>query len=641
MQMIRLLASINRNCMQPHKEMIRSITMKMRNLLRSIPFLLLMMSGLSLVLNCKGPASNSTPTFYTVSFDAQGGSTVESLTVEQGKTVTKPTDPVKASFTFSGWHKERECTTPWNFTTDTVTADITLYAKWTPIPPATVTVTFTVKGGNGTLTAKAGNTELTSPASVKKDTDVAFTPNPIAGYEVDYLLINGEKKSGTTVTVKADKNITAIVKFKTQGAPETQLFTVDYKAEPAAGGSISAKYSDGTAFSSGGKIEIGTVLVFTAKPNTGYDISTWTGATAEADNKTAKLTVTGNSSVTVMFIKQHAANQHTVTFDTQGGSPVASVKVEHGKTVTKPTDPKKTSFTFGGWYKERECTTRWNFATDTVTANCTLYAKWQSSPITIRFDPAKMTCEKNGNPVNNNDTVYENDMLYFKATLPSGQTVDKWTVNGMKTLMSGQYFWHKVLAANVQSNGITIGYTEKIAQQVTIHFNPSKMVCWKNLDTNTLSHTLISDGDSVYENDFLLFIAKPAAGKMVDSWTVNNSPSGSPIEGNFFFYQVKAQPSVLNIDYTEKTIEKLTLQFDTSKIQCKKLVDDSPIAPGLLDAGDMLVFSTKNGSAVTWKANNRPVDPHSPKLKHCALPFTKEMAQNYGNAHTLTISYDE
>ena len=530
--------------------------MKMRNLLRSIPFLLLMMSGLSLVLNCKGPASNSTPTFYTVRFDAQGGSTVESLTVEHGKTIEKPTDPVKASFTFSGWHKERECTTPWNFTTDTVTANITLYAKWTPIPPATVTVTFTVKGGNGTLTAKAGNTELTSPASVKKDTDVAFTPNPSAGYEVDYLLINGEKKSGTTVTVKADKNITAIVKFKTPGAPETQLFTVDYKAEPAAGGSISVKYSDGTAFSSGGKIETGTSLVFTAEPNSGYDISTWTGAAASHDKKTATLTVTANSSVTVTFIKQHAANQYTVNFDTQGGSPVASVKVEHGKTVTKPADPVKASFTFGGWYKERECTTRWNFATDTVTADITLYAKWQSSPITIRFNPSKMTCEKNGNPVSNNDTVYENDMLFFEAPRPSsGQTVDKWTVNSTERAHeTNRRFQYRVETADVQADGsITIGYTEKPAQQVTIRFDSSKMVCWKNPNEITLTGTLISNGTSVYENDELLFMAKPTVGKMVDSWTQNTSSGHSM--GNSFFYQVEAQPSDLNIDYTEKTVE--------------------------------------------------------------------------------------
>ena len=529
--------------------------MKMRNLLRSIPFLLLMMSGLSFVLNCKGPASNSTPTFYTVSFDAQGGSTVESLTVEQGKTVTKPADPVKASFTFSGWHKERECTTPWNFASDTVTANITLYAKWTPIPPATVTVTFTVKGGNGTLTAKAGNTELTSPASVKKDTDVAFTPNPSAGYEVDYLLINGVKKSGTTVTVKADKNITAIVKFKTPGAPETQLFTVDYKAEPAAGGSISAKYSDGTAFSSGGKIETGTSLVFTAEPNSGYDISTWTGAAASHDKKTATLTVTANSSVTVMFIKQHAANQYTVNFDTQGGSPVASVKVEHGKTVTKPADPKKTSFTFGGWYKERECTTPWNFTTDTVTADITLYAKWQTTSttsITIHFDPYKMRCFKQPgfSPVYNNDTVYKGDLLQFEATPQSGQLLNKWTVNGVEQgYATNERFQYSVHPWDVQSGSITIDYTVKPAAQVTIHFDSGKIACYNQNYAN------VHDGETVYENDSLVFYAKNLPpGKTVNKWKVNGVEKEDETETSFS-YTVKAedvQSGSITIDYTLK-----------------------------------------------------------------------------------------
>ena len=328
---------------------------------------------------------------------------------------------------------------------------------------------------------------------------------------------------------------------------------------------------------------------------------------------------------------------YTVNFDAQGGSTVDSLTVEHGKTIEKPTDPVKLPLSFGGWYKEEECITPWHFATDTVTADITLYAKWQSSPITIRFNPSKMTCEKNGNPVSNNDTVYENDMLFFEAPRPSsGQTVDKWTVNSTERAHeTNRRFQYRVETADVQADGsITIGYTEKPAQQVTIRFDSSKMVCWKNPNEITLTGTLISNGTSVYENDELLFMAKPTVGKMVDSWTQNTSSGHSM--GNSFFYQVEAQPSDLNIDYTEKTVEKLTLQFDTLKIQCKKLVDYSPIAPGLLDAGDMLVFSTKNGSAVTWKANNQPFDPHLLKLKNYALPFTKEMAQNYGNERILS-----
>ena len=70
---------------------------------------------------------------YIVDFDSQGGSTVSSQTVEESGLVTEPTAPTKEGYTFGGWYKESGCTNAWDFATDTVTADITLYAKWTPL----------------------------------------------------------------------------------------------------------------------------------------------------------------------------------------------------------------------------------------------------------------------------------------------------------------------------------------------------------------------------------------------------------------------------------------------------------------------------------------------------------------------------
>lgn len=68
--------------------------------------------------------------------------------------------------------------------------------------------------------------------------------------------------------------------------------------------------------------------------------------------------------------------RHIVTFNSNGGSAVDAVEVEHGKTITKPTDPARTGYTFGGWFKESTLTTEWIFATDVVEADITLYAKW-------------------------------------------------------------------------------------------------------------------------------------------------------------------------------------------------------------------------------------------------------------------------
>jgi uncharacterized repeat protein (TIGR02543 family) len=66
----------------------------------------------------------------------------------------------------------------------------------------------------------------------------------------------------------------------------------------------------------------------------------------------------------------------TVTFDTDGGTSVSSQTVVPGGTVTEPAAPTKTDHLFAGWYKEVALTTLWDFATDTVPGNATLYARW-------------------------------------------------------------------------------------------------------------------------------------------------------------------------------------------------------------------------------------------------------------------------
>ena len=70
----------------------------------------------------------------TVTFDTQGGSNLGPVVVLEGERVGKPADPVKEGFLFDGWFQEAECVAGWRFETYTVTADVTLYAKWAKIP---------------------------------------------------------------------------------------------------------------------------------------------------------------------------------------------------------------------------------------------------------------------------------------------------------------------------------------------------------------------------------------------------------------------------------------------------------------------------------------------------------------------------
>ena len=75
-----------------------------------------------------GGGGSATPT-YTVKYESNGGSDVESVKLTSGKVAQKPETPVKDGYTFDGWYLDKELTTAYDFETK-VTKSFTLYAKW-------------------------------------------------------------------------------------------------------------------------------------------------------------------------------------------------------------------------------------------------------------------------------------------------------------------------------------------------------------------------------------------------------------------------------------------------------------------------------------------------------------------------------
>lgn len=67
---------------------------------------------------------------WLVSFNSMGGSTVQSQSVADGEKATEPTAPTKDGYTFDGWYSDLALTTAWDFSTDVVTSNMMLYAKW-------------------------------------------------------------------------------------------------------------------------------------------------------------------------------------------------------------------------------------------------------------------------------------------------------------------------------------------------------------------------------------------------------------------------------------------------------------------------------------------------------------------------------
>ena len=83
-------------------------------------------------------------------------------------------------------------------------------------------------------------------------------------------------------------------------------------------------------------------------------------------------------------------DNHTLTFETNGGSTIAPVTVRHGNAVARPADPTKDKYTFIGWYVDPEFSEEYDFAT-VLEADKTIYAKFEltSTPIGdiyVRYD---------------------------------------------------------------------------------------------------------------------------------------------------------------------------------------------------------------------------------------------------------------
>ena len=234
-------------------------------------------------------SSEEAPTFYTintsngqsaahdatqshvVTFDSNGGSSVQSQNVRVGATATQPATPTRTGYTFQGWYTAKNGGTRYDFD-KAVTGDITLYAHWTV---NSYTLTFDGNGGKPTETSRT----------------VAY------------------------------------------GSP--------YGTMPTA-------------------------------TRTGYTFEGW--YTAKSGGSQVYMSTAMDASNATVYA-HWTANTYTATFDSNGGSAVASQKVQYGSRISRPADPTRTGYTFQGWYTAKNGGTRYDFD-KAVTGDVTLYARW-------------------------------------------------------------------------------------------------------------------------------------------------------------------------------------------------------------------------------------------------------------------------
>lgn len=295
---------------------------------------------------------------WTVTFDTDGGSTIEEVKVLNGEKVTKPTDPTKANYRFVKWVKDGE-SVEFNFET-TITSDIRLKAIWVK----QVKITFKDKSTYGSKVYK----ELTIDENTtipNADIPVESTGLTKTGYVFDKWVDGSDVEFNFSTAISSDTIVYAtwltalVVTFKKELSDATAYHTVSVLENDYL---TSADYPT------------------TNPTKTDYTFVCWVKSGESTEFAYATTPITSN----IILVAKWQENPKVI-FDTDGGSTIASIHADSNGKVPKPSpDPEKLGFVFDKWVKE-DGVTEFIFETDRITTDTTLKAIWIAGKI-VTFD---------------------------------------------------------------------------------------------------------------------------------------------------------------------------------------------------------------------------------------------------------------
>ena len=355
----------------------------------------------------------------TITFNAGAGSgSMDSVTVKAGANYILPecgfTAP--ADQEFQAW--EIGGTEYKVGDSYTVNGDIEIKALWknSVITPTTYTVTVS-NDGNGTGTA--------TPSTAATGTEITLTAMPKEGYHFkEWQVMSGG------VTIKDNKflmpsaNVEVKAIFEKDAPPTPTEFTITVKTD-----------GNGTASASHAKAVVGTEIILTATPKTGYHFKEWqviSGGVTIKDNKF--LMPSANVEVKAIFEKDTGGGgggynppvtYYTLRFETGGGSDIPSVRETYNTYIdlTKYV-PTWRGHTFIGWYTERSLMNKVSGVY--LTKDMTVYALW-------RVDENPGTGANPFTDVSEKDWFYGDVMFVYENGLMLGTSKTLFSPHGTAT----------------------------------------------------------------------------------------------------------------------------------------------------------------------------------------------------------------
>lgn len=303
-------------------------------------------------------------TGFKVTFNTNGGNQIESISVEEGYQVQMPTDPTKDGFFFDGWYTDEACTTKFDAAAP-ISANLTVYAKW--IESYTITFDLNNKAENITVnTDKEG--KYTMP------TDPAVNNHYFGGWFVDkdYMEeFDPETEITSDVVIYAKLVEKFTVSFNTFGNGDITSVETD----------VNSSFVKPSAPTKAGHVFEGWYLdeALTKKYDYNYPIKE-------------------NTTLYAKFVEEY-----TITFDTDGGEVIDSIKYSSLNNVSLPIANKE-DMIFTHWVDNDNNT--YNSLPKGTTGNISLKAVYKSAEVIDVTFASLANNIKLGNAVNKVDGIY-------------------------------------------------------------------------------------------------------------------------------------------------------------------------------------------------------------------------------------------
>jgi large repetitive protein len=419
---------------------------------------------------------------YTTTYSANGGTVATSSeAVQNGTSLTLPT-PTRANFVFEGWYTASTGGTKIGNAgaSHQPTQSRTLHAQWTQsslygISPSVLSrvgvltasdsgsTTTTHSNANSSVTVLvpaaalpagttinidrvgdlsraqsviAGNNSYIISVVVSWITPAGTVPNTNSGKAISVTITNSTIKAGASVYGIVAGNVTFLANATENGTVTVALTSdpevVVIATKPNAPASVAATSSGNrqsvvswTAPSTDGG---SSITGYTATSNTGAScttVSTSCAVTGLLDGTAYTFTVVATNSVGSSDASSSAsattASVYSVTFNSNDGSSVSNGSFLTGSTVSEPTAPTKTGYTFAGWASVNGGGAETFPFTPGVNSNITMYARWVALDNAVTFD------SKSGSTVTS--TVFPSGGSVDEPTAPTraGYTFAGWS----------------------------------------------------------------------------------------------------------------------------------------------------------------------------------------------------------------------